>query len=135
MPVAAIEPGEGVRLEGGELIRAAVVVSNADPKRTLALCDARRADAFRATGSTAWRSDEPGPQDQLRASPPADVHRRGRRPERPHRAMVTITTGIDATQAAVRRRPSPATRRRRWCELYFQTAYDPIDRAARRRTR
>ncbi len=42
----------------------------------------------------------------------------------PHRAMVTISTGIDATQAsfeAARRGEAvPA-----WCELYFQTAYDP----------
>ena len=37
VPVGAIEPGVGVRLAGGELIRAAVVVSNADPHRTLAL--------------------------------------------------------------------------------------------------
>ena len=36
--VGAIEPGIGVRLAGGELIRAGVVVSNADPKRTTALC-------------------------------------------------------------------------------------------------
>jgi len=37
--------------------------------------------------------------------------------------MVTISTGIDATQAAYaasrRGEPSPA-----WCELYFHTAYD-----------
>ena len=42
----------------------------------------------------------------------------------PHRAMVTISTGIDATQAAYessrRGEPAPA-----WCELYFQSAYDP----------
>ena len=42
----------------------------------------------------------------------------------PHRAMVTISTGIDDTQAASeasrRGRPAPA-----WCELYFHTAYDP----------
>jgi len=42
----------------------------------------------------------------------------------PHRAMVTISSGIDATQAAyessLRGNPSPA-----WCELYFQSAYDP----------
>jgi phytoene dehydrogenase-like protein len=38
--------------------------------------------------------------------------------------MVTISTGIDASQAACeasrRGEPSPA-----WCELYFHTAYDP----------
>jgi phytoene dehydrogenase-like protein len=42
----------------------------------------------------------------------------------PHRAMVTISTGIDATQAAYeasrRGEAAPA-----WCELYFQSAYDP----------
>ena len=39
VPVAEILLGEGVRLEGGELIRAAVIVSNADPRRTLGLVD------------------------------------------------------------------------------------------------
>jgi phytoene dehydrogenase-like protein len=33
-PVAEILPGEGVRLEDGEVIRARAVLSNADPKRT-----------------------------------------------------------------------------------------------------
>ena len=34
VPVAEIRPGEGVVLEGGEVIRARAVVSNADPKVT-----------------------------------------------------------------------------------------------------
>ena len=38
--------------------------------------------------------------------------------------MITISTGIDATQAAYEAsrqgEPAPA-----WCELYFHTAYDP----------
>ncbi|MFY9587629.1 MAG: NAD(P)/FAD-dependent oxidoreductase [Actinomycetota bacterium] len=33
-PVAEILPGEGVRLESGEVVRARAVLSNADPKRT-----------------------------------------------------------------------------------------------------
>jgi len=33
-PVAEIIPGEGVRLESGEVVRARAVLSNADPKRT-----------------------------------------------------------------------------------------------------
>src|SRR5205823_3034378 len=41
----------------------------------------------------------------------------------PYRAMVTISTGTDATQAACeaarRGEAAPA-----WCEVYFQTAYD-----------
>ncbi len=35
--VAEVLPGEGVRLHGGELIRAATLVCNADPKRALGL--------------------------------------------------------------------------------------------------
>ena len=37
VPVAQILPGEGVVLEGGERIAARVVVSNADPRRTLTM--------------------------------------------------------------------------------------------------
>ena len=41
----------------------------------------------------------------------------------PHRAMVTISTGVDATQKAFEQsllgEPAP-----HWCELYFHTAYD-----------
>jgi phytoene dehydrogenase-like protein len=45
VPVAEILPGEGVRLEGGELIRAATVISNADPQRTRGLDAAQEAFA------------------------------------------------------------------------------------------
>jgi phytoene dehydrogenase-like protein len=37
VPVASILPGEGVQLEGGERIHASIVISNADPKRTLSM--------------------------------------------------------------------------------------------------
>ena len=40
VPVARIVPGEGVEIESGELLRAPVVISNADPKRMLAMLDA-----------------------------------------------------------------------------------------------
>jgi phytoene dehydrogenase-like protein len=122
VPVAAILPGEGVRLEGGETIRAETVVSNADPKRTLSLCEGAVPLAFRERVE-GWRSESPVLKincglSRLPRFPQADVG------ARPHRAMVTISTGIDATQAAFessrRGEPSPA-----WCELYFHTAYDP----------
>ena len=122
VPVAAVMPGEGVRLEGGETIRAAAVVSNADPKRTVALCEGGVPDSFRDR-VRAWRSESP----VLKIN--CGLSRLPRFPQaaagvEPHRAMVTISTGIDATQAAYEAsrqgRPSPA-----WCELYFQTAYDP----------
>jgi phytoene dehydrogenase-like protein len=40
VPVASVKPGEGVELEDGTLIRAATVISNADPKRLLTMLDA-----------------------------------------------------------------------------------------------
>jgi phytoene dehydrogenase-like protein len=119
--VAAIAPGEGVRLEGGELVRAPVVVSNADPKRTLALVEGDVADGFTARVH-AWRAQSPVVKLNCALSRLPRFTAAAR--EEPHRAMVTITSGIDATQeaaeAARRGEPSPA-----WCELYFQSAYDP----------
>jgi phytoene dehydrogenase-like protein len=122
VPVAAVLPGEGVALPGGETIRARAVISNADPKRTVALCEHGVPDAF-ARRVAAWRSESPVLKvncalSRLPRFPSA-------RPDvEPHRAMVTISTGVDATQSAYeasrRGEPDPA-----WCELYFQSAYDP----------
>jgi phytoene dehydrogenase-like protein len=119
--VAAIVPGEGVRLPGGELVRARAVVSNADPKRTVALCEHGVPEELRRRVG-AWRSDSPVLKVNcaLRRLPRFTASA-GDVPW--HRAMVTISTGIDDTQKAyVASRagvPSPA-----WCELYFPTAYD-----------
>ncbi len=122
VPVAAILPGRGVRLEGGDLIEAPVVVSNADPKRTLALCEDQGPQSFRDRVAR-WRIDSPVLKINcaLTALPRFSAATDG---VEPHRAMVTISTGIDATQAAYeacrRGEASPS-----WCELYFHTAYDP----------
>jgi phytoene dehydrogenase-like protein len=121
-PVAAIVPGEGIRLEGGDLIRARVVVSSADPKRTLALCEIDVPEAF-GERIAAWRTESPVIKVNCALSRLPRFTAAGSDAS-PHRAMVTISTGIDATQAAFEasRRGEPAPR---WCELYFQTAYDP----------
>jgi len=136
VPVAAILPGtaEGgpaVALEGGEVIRAGAVVSNADPKRTLALCQAGGGDlppgfvdfADKVDG---WRSESPVVKINCglaRLPTFTAAARAGYDGPPPCRAMVTISTGTDVTQAACgaarRGEPAPA-----WCELYFQTAYD-----------
>jgi phytoene dehydrogenase-like protein len=120
-PVAAIRPGEGVEFEGGERLHAPVVVCNADPKRALALVEGPVPDSFRARVE-GWRTESPVLKINCGLSrlpafsqEKADV--------RPHRAMVTISTGIDDTQSACETarqgEPAPA-----WCELYFHTAYD-----------
>ena len=122
VPVAAIVPGAGVRLEGGELVRAGVVVSNADPKRTLALCQGGVPDSFRSRVER-WSVLSPVLKVNcgltrlplFTAAPGA---------EHPYRAMVTISGGVEATQAGFEacRRGEPGVE---WCELYFQTAHDP----------
>ncbi|HEV8626690.1 MAG TPA: NAD(P)/FAD-dependent oxidoreductase [Acidimicrobiia bacterium] len=136
-PVAAILPGTvhgdgpAVALEGGEVIRAGAVVSNTDPKRTLALCQAAGGDrppgfvdfAAKVDG---WRSESPVIKINCglaRLPTFTAAARPGYDGPPPYRAMVTISSGTDATQAACeaarRGEPAPA-----WCELYFQTAYD-----------
>jgi phytoene dehydrogenase-like protein len=120
VPVGAIVPGEGVRLEGGETIRAPVVVSNADPRRTLTLCEDKGPETLRRKVER-WRIDSPVLKINCALSGlPRFTAAAG---TEPHRAMVTISTGIDATQAAYEtsRRGVPAPG---WCELYFHTAYD-----------
>jgi len=124
--VAAIRPGEGVVLDGGEVIQAPAVVSNADPKRTLALCDegvgaGAALGAFRRRVES-WRVESPVVKINCALSRLPAFTAVSDTP--PHRASVTITSGIDDTQAACEasRRGEPAPQ---WCELYFQSAYDP----------
>jgi len=122
IPVARILPGLGVELESGELIRAPVVVSNADPKRTLAMLEPGRVpDGYRERLAR-WRTASPVVKLN------AGLHRL---PEfsaaagvEPHRAMVSVTPGLEAAQEACEacRRGEP---RIGFAELYFQTAYDP----------
>lgn len=122
VPVGAIRPGEGVELEDGTFLAADVIISSADPKRTLALLgDAAPPDYTRRLED--WSVDSPVVKVNAGLS---RLPRFTARDAGPHvyRSMVTIATGVDATQAgcqaARRGEVDPA-----WCELYFQTAYDP----------
>jgi phytoene dehydrogenase-like protein len=122
VPVAAVVPGSGVRLEGGELVSADAVVSNADPVRTLALCEDGVPDDFRARVA-AWDTRSPVVKVNCALSrlPRFPAAAEG---EAPHRGMVTVSGTIDETQAAFAAactgEAAPS-----WCELYFHTAYDP----------
>jgi phytoene dehydrogenase-like protein len=121
--VAAINPGEGVVLDDGTIIRADVVVSNADPVRTLALLDAGGARAPALAAAVAhWRTTSPVIKINCAlARLPTFSAAGGDRTV--YRAQVEIARSIDETQAsfeaAARGIPAPE-----WCELYFQTGYD-----------
>jgi phytoene dehydrogenase-like protein len=122
VPVAAIVPGGGVRLEGGETIRARAVVSNADPVRTASLLEGEMAAGLRARVD-GWRSTSPVVKVNCALSRLPRFPAAGGDPS-VYRAQVEIGRSIDATQAAcdAARRGEPAPE---WCELYFQTPYDP----------
>ncbi len=88
-PVAAITPHVGVHLDDGTLVGADVVVSNADPVRTLALLDAGGARGRRGrvrVGGVAVADHEPGREGQLRARAAPELRRRPRGPDRVPRA-------------------------------------------------
>ena len=123
VPVARIEPGEGVVLESGERIAARAVVSNADPKRTLAMLDGAEVPPDYRERLGRWRVRSPVVKLNagLRRLPTFTAADDG---VEPHRAMVSITRGLDAMQEsfeACRRGEASIG----FCELYFQTAYDP----------
>jgi phytoene dehydrogenase-like protein len=122
MPVAAIVPGEGVRLESGETIRARAVVSNADPVRTVDLLEGDVPTALRDR-IDGWRITSPVIKLNLALSRLPTFTASDDDPTI-FRAQVEIGRSIDDTQAAYeaarRGIPSPE-----WCELYFQTPYDP----------
>ena len=122
VPVARILPGEGVEVESGQLLRAPVVVSNADPKRTLAMLDGGAVPAAFRRRIEDWRMDSPVVKLNagLRRLPTFTAAAG----MDPHRAMISITPGLDAAQEAAEacRRGEPSIG---FAELYFQTAYDP----------
>jgi len=120
--VAEIVPGEAVVLEDGSRLEARIVVSNADPRSTLALCAGSAPEAFTRKVND-WRMEGPVLKINCALSRLPTFSAAGP-DDAPHRAMVTIARSLDETQAAYERsrRGEPAPR---WAELYFQSAYDP----------
>jgi len=124
VPVARICPGEGVRLEAGELIRAPVVVSNADPRTTLRLlgddADAR------------WRAQVMAIPIQgctvklnflLRELPDFKARPGQLQPHHFGQINTPLTKAEwQAGFAAAQRGALPAWL---WTEQYFQTVHDP----------
>jgi phytoene dehydrogenase-like protein len=121
VPVARIVPGEGVELESGELIRARSVLSNADPKRVLGMLPGDALPADYRERLEEWEVRSPVVKVNAALNKLPTFIAAGS--VEPHRAMVTVTHGLDAAQeafeAAERGEPRVA-----WAELYFQTAYD-----------
>jgi phytoene dehydrogenase-like protein len=121
--VGEIVPGEGVTLSDGTSIRAATVISNADPKRTLGMLDGSDVEPSFRDRLEAWKVRSPvvkfnAALDRLptwTAAPSEDW---------PARATIDVTGTIDEAQRAFEaaERGEPAVG---FGEIYIQTGYDP----------
>jgi phytoene dehydrogenase-like protein len=123
VPVARIVPGEGVELASGERIAAPRVISNADPRATLALLDG---------------GAEPGWAEQVRAIPMESVTVKVNmtlselpnftaRPglcEPHHTAQVNTPLSKEEWQHHHRAANGGVLPPRVWTELYLQTVFD-----------
>jgi phytoene dehydrogenase-like protein len=123
VPVAQIVPAKGVLLEGGELIAAPVVISNADPRQTLRLLGwaadpawRKRVERIPIEGCTVKLNVLLRELPNFNARPGTD---------QPHHygQINTPLTKAEwkAAFAAARRGALPE---HLWCELYFQSVHD-----------
>jgi phytoene dehydrogenase-like protein len=124
VPVARILPGEGVVLEGGERILAAVVVSNADPHVTAGLlgdeADAgwkARVEAVPIRGCTVKLNVLLSELPNFTARPGID------QPHHYGQINAPLTKAEWKAGFAAARCGDVAEHL--WCELYFQSAHDP----------
>jgi len=119
-PVARIEPGVGVELESGDRIVAPVVVCNADPERLLHMLDgAAPADLVRRIAAIPRRSPVVKVTYALAGLPDFGVGHATR-------AQVEICRGAEAMHDSHRLALAGELSDELWCELYFQTLYDPL---------
>jgi phytoene dehydrogenase-like protein len=123
VPIAQIIPGEGIMLEGGERIAAPIIVSNADPQRTLTMLG--------SNADTAWRKQvERVPIEGctvklnmlLRELPNFTARPGTNAPHHYGQINLPLTHAEwKAAFTASRRGELPEYL---WCELYFQSVHD-----------
>ena len=122
--VAQILPGEGVLLECGEKISAPIVVSNADPRRTLAMLG--------NSATPAWREQvESVPIEGCTVKLNVLMHELPNFIARPGTSQPHHFGQINAPLTKHEWKSSFSASKRGevadhlWCELYFQSAHDP----------
>ena len=123
VPIAQILPGEGVVLEGGERIVAPVVVSNADPRRTLTMLG--------ETADAAWQTQvERVPIEGCTVKLNVLLRELPNFTARPGTGAPHHFGQINAPLTHAEWKSAFAASRRGelpehlWCELYFQSVHD-----------
>lgn len=124
VPVARIIPGKGVELEGGETVRAPVVVSNADPRVTLRLlgseADAewkKQVERVPMKGCTVKVNVALNELPNFRARPGTTGDH--------FLAMMNTTLSLAEWKSYCDVAKGGVMPPRVWTEIYIQTAYDP----------
>jgi phytoene dehydrogenase-like protein len=133
VPVATILPGEGVQLDDGMTIRAAVVVSNADPRVTLRLLGAQVDSEWQAQVESIPIAGCTVKCNMLLDELPNFSARPGLH-EPHHAGQINTPLTKQAWRdgfAAAQRGELPE---QLWTELYFQTVHDPAVAPAGRHT-
>jgi phytoene dehydrogenase-like protein len=123
-PVARIVPGEGVELASGERIAAPVVVSNADPRRTLGLLDGR-ADPAWADRVRAIPSDGVTVKVNMTLTELPNFTARPGTREPHHTGQVNTPLSKAEWRDNHRLANEGVLPPRTWNELYLQTVFDP----------
>lgn len=124
LPVGRIIPGEGVELEGGESIRAPVVIANADPCTTRRLLGASADPRWAArVGAVPMRGVTVKVNLTLRELP--DFRARPGHPAPHHLAQINTPLAADEWRDGHRLANAGELPERMWTEIYLHTAYDP----------
>ena len=123
VPVARILPGAGVELDGGERISAPVVISNADPRRALAMLDGKADPAWRAQVESVPIEGCTVKLNVLLSELPNFTSRPGTLAPQHYgqiNAPLTKSEWKESFTAARNGELAGAL----WCELYFQSVHD-----------
>jgi len=123
VPVAEILPGQGVRLEGGELIAARTIVSNADPRQTLLLLGPHADSSWRtAVERVPIEGCTVKLNVHLRQLPNFTARPGTNQPHHYGQINTPLTKSEwKSAYADSRRGELPG---HVWCELYFQSVHD-----------
>ena len=123
VPIAQILPGEGVVLEAGDLIHAPILISNADPRRTLTLLG--------NAADPTWRTQiESIPIEGCTVKLNVLLHEIPNFRARPglnephHYGQINAPLTLDDWKAAFAASSRGELPDHLWCELYFQSAHD-----------
>jgi phytoene dehydrogenase-like protein len=123
VPVAQILPGEGVLLDSGERIAAPVIISNADPIRTLAMLGKSADGAWRKRIESVPIQGCTVKLNVLLSELPDFLSRPGQ--NKPHHyGQINAPLTHAEWQAAFDAAKRGYLPQHLWCELYFQSAHD-----------